>query len=729
MRLLGKKALSWCILVPFLLSPCGCKNKKETVHYDSGAYSSQSFVLPEKEGCVTYLQSVLPDGENYCVSAVYTQFDQQDEVIGRTTDIYTLNDKGEIVYTLELLGSQAPCSVLENEYVFLGYKNEDLENNPDNLMNLNRTAVFLDKKTGEPTKTIETDFDPWYVTPISDGFVIVGASTINRYSKEGVLLKSLKPGFSCYTERDGFFEENGKFYVVEDLGMMNIMYHEVDFDTGVCPPLAGNKDIGIDGRLYISGQYFFNTDGEYKVDLQNMKVKCLADWNCIDIRPPMKNLYSPAGYHRMDDERFAISYEYSDDTVEVMLFRFDPSVDRSQVETIKIGGYGVYNDQILQWVVYTFNVSNKDYRVVLEEYGKRFFEGLTSEERRKSTLNLMQYFHDGNAPDIFYGTRFDYEYMGRNGMVIDITEYLKKDEGALLVLTDTVSKLVCDGSGACYELFSGYQMYGNYALRSVTDAVSDTSVFSLFQYAQKHEFNYSMDAASDIVDEGIRYNFADLWGAYDGTRKVTHEELVELVSDVLSLPVSQMNVAGYDDVLDGRTMMMPSGVYSYYFFSDILSRSKDFRFIGYPSIHDSVYLAVPQCSLAISTTAKNKDKCWEVLSMLLGENVQKQTVSSGAIPVTQDALDTLCDIVMHPDDVDDEVLETFVRKDEPANQETVDLFLSTISKANAIQTVDWGVYGIISEEINSYYTQDRSPEQIAETLEKRLTLYMQENYQ
>jgi len=44
-------------------------------------------------------------------------------------------------------------------------------------------------------------------------------------------------------------------------------------------------------------------------------------------------------------------------------------------------------------------------------------------------------------------------------------------------------------------------------------------------------------------------------------------------------------------------------------------------------------------------------------------------------------------------------------------------------------TYDWGVFDIIYDEVNSYYSQNRSSEQISETLEKRLTLYMQENYQ
>lgn len=83
-------------------------------------------------------------------------------------------------------------------------------------------------------------------------------------------------------------------------------------------------------------------------------------------------------------------------------------------KTIKIGGFGVYDDLMLQRVVYEFNTSNTDYRVVMEDYSQRFDGGGNLDDTVKGKLNLMKYFNEGNSPDIFYGTQFDYEYMGRN---------------------------------------------------------------------------------------------------------------------------------------------------------------------------------------------------------------------------------------------------------------------------------------------------------------------------
>ena len=709
------------LLFPLLY---GCKKKAAVSVNEYGAYSSCVFDIPEKEGYEAKLKSVLKDSENTCISVVFSHFDKDGFLTDQLTDIYTVDDNGNRIYTIELMGNQPPCVVLENEYAFLGYSVEDVEKNRDNDVELQRTAVFLDKKKGDLVRTIETDFQPHTIAAISDGFVIVGTSTIARYSKDGTLVRTLKLDFSCYVDGQCFYEDSGKYYVIEEKELGELIYHEVDFDTGTCPALARSEDIGVLG-VNVEGKYFFNPDGEYKVDLANMKVDFLADWNCIDIRPPKKYLDTPSKKYQLDDERFAVSYEYRDRTSEVLIFHYDPSVDRSNIEVIKIGGYGVYSDPVLQWAVYSFNITNKEYRVILEDYSQRFGAYLP-EERRRSTLALTQYFNEGNTPDIFYGPRFDYAYMGRNGMVVDMSSYMNANENSLPIMTEAANRLMIDGNGSCYQLFSGYVMYGYSVKENVLKEVQDTSLFSLYQYAQDNEVLYSASSSSDIVDTAIRYNFADLWGVYDGVRKITEEELTQLVSIVLSLPVSQTPYISEEDVNNGKALMSNTTV-----FCEIpdSKSTTDFHYIGYPSIHGSVHLAIPQSCLAISTTAKNKEKCWEMISMILSEDAQKQTILSGYIPVTQSAVDTFCDITMHPELVTDEVLKSYIGQGKAVEQETMNHFLETISMADTVATYDWGIFDIIYDEVNSYYSQNRSPEQITETLEKRLTLYMQENYQ
>ncbi|MBR5058060.1 MAG: hypothetical protein IKX04_05785 [Clostridiales bacterium] len=710
----AKRILAGALLLSLATGVCGCKKKKKKKNTDafaSGAYSSVTLNLPKREEYDDKrIISMIPDGENTAVCIELIKYDKEHdyEPIDRHTEIYSMDAMGTAETTLILGDGERLCASLDNKYVILS----------------DRKVLFRDKKTGDEIKSFELEIDAISIVPITDGFVIASSSTLARYDKNGQPVKSIEPGFPLYVDGESFFEDNGKFYVIEEVDMGKYIYHEVDFETGKCPAIVDADDIGIQGML--QGKYFFNPDGEYKVNLGNMTVDLLADYNCINIRPPMNGLSTPAGYMKIDDDSFAVTYEYRDNTMDILLFRYDPTIDLSDVEPIKIGGFNVYYDEVLKWVVYEFNTSQDIYRVVLEEYGTRF-EGLTPDDRRKATLSLTQYFNEGNAPDIYYGTRFDYAYMGRNGMVIDMEKYVK-DKG-LSDLTETASRLMVDGSGACYQIFSGYTLMGCSIQDSVLSSVEDTSVFSLYQYAKENEIPYCKANASDIVDTAIRYNFADLWGAYDGNKKITKKQLTDLVTIATSLPVSQFSFSSREDIINGSSLMCNETIWCNLYDDEMSSADEDFTFIGYPSVSGSVHMAEPTCCLAISTTADDKDACWEVLSMLLSEEAQKRTMMEGRIPITKSMLDTFCDCAMHPESIQDDVLKVYFKNQKPVSQETVDRFLNDISTADTIATLDWGVFDIIYDEVNTFYSQNRSPEQIADSLDTRLTLYMQENYQ
>ena len=735
MRVFSRKLLPLILLVATITNICGC-GKKKKYKYDSGSYTYSSFIIPEKEGYESIVKDIMKDGDNVCIPVIYVKFNESlDETVDIRTDIYTVTHNGEVIRTLEVMGAQAPAAVLNNEYAYLGYATNANQRSGTPITNdtSNKVVVFLDKKTGDLTRVIQSDddeFSPNYIVPISDGFVLVGETAICKYSESGVLQSKVETGFTCFHDAPSFFEDDGHYFVIEEIDMDSIAYHEVDFVKGACYRKCGSQDIGIVTSSNVSGSYYFNPDGEYKVDLINMKAGCIADWNSIDIRPPKTTLNSPCKKYALDDNCFAISYEYYNHarSKEVLIFHFEPSIDRSQTETIKIGGFGVYDDLMLQWVVYDFNTTNTDYRVVLEDYSQRF--GGSVEDAVKGKLNLMKYFNEGNSPDIFYGTQFDYEYMGRNGMVIDMADYLKEESVSDAALTETAVKLLYNGKGACYQLFASYYLNGYYASQEVVDAVSNLSLSSLYSYSQEHGITLTSNPAANTFDEAIEYSFADLWGAYDGEKKITREELEKMISEVISIPRSDNTLAVADDVENGRVLIFPSICSCYYDEEDRANSFKgDYVFIGYPSVHGAVHLAVPQCLMAISTTAKNKEKCWEVVSKLFSEDVQNQAVASQYVPVTEKALTTLCDSILNPKESPIESWREMFGNRDSGNQDILTKFLDNIETADTIAVYDWGLFSIITDELNSYYSQNRTPAQIAETLDKRLTLYMQENYQ
>lgn len=97
--------------------------------------------------------------------------------------------------------------------------------------------------------------------------------------------------------------------------------------------------------------------------------------------------------------------------------------------------------------------------------------------------------------------------------------------------------------------------------------------------------------------------------------------------------------------------------------------------------------------------------------------------------MTEKALNTLCESILNPKESPIESWREMFGNRGSGNQDILDKFLENIETADTIAVYDWGLFSIITDELNSYYSQNRTPSQIAETLDKRLTLYMQENYQ
>lgn len=715
------------IAVSSIGTACGKKKKELTNPIEiTEVYFSEPFQVPDKNGFESSIATVLSDGDNFTVTVVYT--DRKNSV--SLTDVMTVDEKGETRYILELSGIQVPSAVFPNEYAFLGIPNSELAN-ANNLSTIDCTAVFLNKGTGEVTKTVTPDFQAEFLTPATDGFVIGGQYEIAKYDTNGVCQGMIETEFPI--ARNSFFEDNGKYYVIGGWEDEEQSYYSLDFSNETTTEVASFRELKVQ-NVYPSNNYVFMAAGEYKVDLENKQLKMLVDWNNIDVRPPTKGLEEKE-YIPLDDTHFAVKYIYGEDDSELLLLSKDESAKPVVKEKLTIGGTAIHADISLQWLVYQFNTSNTEYRVVLDEYA-RFYVGEDANELRQGQLQLMQYFNEGNTPDIFYGNTFDYDYMGRTGMVADLKPYLDQSDSGLDVLTDVAKNLMVNDDGTCYQVFSSYWLDGSFGLSRNFPNGSEISAFELYQISLEKDM-LGIDSfgaeASRIVDEAIIYDFPNLWGIFDKNKKVSIEDLKKLLEAAIGMQdAAGMGSSTYQDGLANETTLLESGIVrDIYSFSSRENTLQDrLLFMGYPGINGSIHLAKTHCSMAMSTTTAHPDKCWELMSGIFSEQVQKISACSGVgeIPVNKNVLDALCNAAMKPESVTDEVIKNFVRNRKAVSQENVEDYLAAVSTADALFIDNRSFMYLVWDEVNSYYTQNRSTEQIARTLYERLELYAQENY-
>lgn len=737
--MIPRKFSSFFICISIVLSSTviGCNKKEDEAEMVVGSdqYSCSAFDIPMRENYEIAYSNVLMDENKYCISVLYKSVNSSSYL----TDIFTLDEGGELQFVLEMPGSQMPSAVFSNEYAYIGARSADVMKAGENASGLECLAVFFEKETGEVTRTVTTDFTPISIEPISNGFVIGGTNDIAKYNSDGTLLKTAHSDCMISFGKS-FFEENGEcFFVEQNYEDFSLVFHRIDFNEGICKRVISNKEIS-ENRPRFQGKYCFETDGEYILNFDSLSLDKVVDWNCIDIRPPQKALKNIEEYIPLDEKHFAITYSYSDGTSEVLLFSYNPSVRASQRIKITIGGCGVYEDISLKWLVYQFNISNTKYRVVLDELG-RFFSGVEVDEVQRGQLSLMKYFEEGHTPDIFYGYYFNYDYMGRNGMLADLKPYLDTSPEILSELTDTARKLMLNKDEKCYQIFASYWMNGNIGLKSHFNQGNNVSVFDIQKKAKELEMPMYAEwggTAENIVESAIFNDFIDVWGINDGEKKVKIDDLKKLLDLAVDSQASLPDNSGSTEargIADDYCLLCNATVFDLPSFARL---EKDYNericFVGSPSFDGSVHLAMPSCCLALSTTAYDPEVCWQLMSGLFSSEVQKIAAANGEMPVNQEILDMVCKAFLDPEAVTDGIIKSLVAQGKELGQtkltqEIIDDYLEIVYSADTLSYQDRRLYLIIREEVNSFYSQNRSTSQIAETLMQRLDLYAKENYQ
>lgn len=696
-------------------------------------YSCQFFSIPEKYNYDVFQTSVFMDGENYCVAIGYVKHNPSEEGWTQITDIFTINAKGTITYTLEMQGMHIPQGVFQDCYVYVGYSSDDVNavgKGDKSDSNVNPLVVFFDKQTGEMKDTILPELDVFEFVSLEDRFALIGSNTIAFYDErkeQKTLIDTGRVGISRDTDSFSFFSESGKYYVQEKIDGFETVYHEVDLSTGVLRRIAGEREIGM-MNTYI-GPFMFDEKGEYRIDLSNLQVRTLAKFADIDIRPPKKGFRSEK-YTPLDDKHFAKEYYYLDGTAEILFFTYDSSIDYSEYEKIVIGGYNLSESAALQWAIYNFNISNSEYRAVLVDYNEQFgFEN--PEDAQKQKLSLMKYFKEGNAPDIYFGYYFfDFEYMGRNGMILDMLPFIQKDKSfSFDDLSPSIRKLM-DKKDHIYQLFPSYWLNGHIGLSRVWKDNTDISIFDLYDVASARGALPYHSRADEIVIEALEYNFQTLWSSYKSRPEELRDDIHRLLAIAFSLGEETVKGSTMEELFNEIALLQPriiSGLPMYV--KQMGGDSFSSVFIGYPSLDGSVHLINPEDLLAISNTTKHPDVCWDIIRRMFDRETQELVAAYGAIPVNDSVLQEMCVCAVNHEKVEDELIKNAFINEPLIDEWIVEDYLKAVYSVDTIITYDWGVSDIIRDEIGTYYSQGRSIDQISDTLIERLNLYYEENYQ
>lgn len=703
--------LSSLLIISLFLSTISCSSKKKADNFtrdqirDVNVYSSQAIDIFEKD-TYSYIYNVIPYN-NYYYSVVQ-QFAIDLSYVKNY--LYCIDSNGEIVSTISLsddINIYGSSDIIDGEFVYT---------------TLSNSVEKLNISTGEIVYISSTSLKLCGVSACEDGYVLLSVGRVDKFDSNDQMVATIENSrWDLYNGYRNFYTSEGKSYLLNYSGGI-YRYYELNFDDS-SSKLIYDTEQHEGGIQCCSGEFIFDDNGEYRMDFVNSTMTTLAEWNFTNLQPPQYTNEEPR-FFGVDDTTFLQTYNYQNGIAQLVIYTYEETEDYSDKTYITLGGYECSDDFTLNWAVYKFNTSQDEYRIIMEDYSKAFgFE--TLEEAAIQKAALIQYFNEGNAPDIYYGTYFDYSYMAKSGDIIDMTKYMSDDfKSAMDELTPSIHDLMVDSEGKCYSVFSAYYAEG---FASGFDIDSNLSIDEVIELV--NEYGITMLAgrtSADLATNAIQYSI------FDG-EMFTVEELEQILNFAYEYgfqDLSYVSIPSLDRTTVDEYLLWSYGITNGFTAAEDEYRcGKNLSYVGYPTINGSKHVVVPFGQVAISSASKYPEQCTQFISYLLDGDVQDMVNLSCRAPVNDKYLRKFVEYSKDTSTIPEEDYGYYVYLYgyRAVSDETADCFYRYIDTLDTVVYHDWGVVNIIYEEVNTYYTLNKPVNEIAESLHSKLELYLAEN--
>ncbi|SCW49322.1 ABC-type glycerol-3-phosphate transport system, substrate-binding protein [Ruminococcaceae bacterium YRB3002] len=552
-----------------------------------------------------------------------------------------------------------------------------------------------------------------YVLPVNNGLVVSDCDTVTLYDKDFNAQGSVTDSFKFGSGNCEFWEDGGDIFA--SFIFDNEIYR-VDFDNGELIKLYDTSNLPLSFENTY-GKYIVGNSLIYKIDVFSNHMTQMANLGSLNVRPPKGSCAKK--WFICDDSQIIVAYIYRGGKSEIQILNKSDNYVPSGKTTITIGTIDHVSDD-LNNAVYEFNSTHPEYQIEIVDYyanGVYCVDDTTgnySNAEQRAMLDLISYFNAGNMPDMLYSESFDYEYLGRIGILEDLLPIMNSDPyfnpGDI---SDPVWNALT-GRGHCYAMMSSYNLQGYWGLTSYFDD-NDVSLESLLQISENtgirpviHEVSRTL--AYDAIGRG-RYDIVD---KMSNGHFMSLQDMNSVISYAIKYGVAEWGdestLEDYDTPLTSKLFLTTWWNMSL----DNMELGVSYTYIGFPSVSGSYHTATPRLALSICSDSDHRDICWEFIKSTLTEEYQrKYYMDSDDLQYNYPVNKTVAE----------ELLEQKI---------TDDIRREDLRRAmNSIDTVyyrETGLWIIVMDEISSYYTQGRSVDDITESMLSRIDLYVKENY-
>lgn len=391
-------------------------------------------------------------------------------------------------------------------------------------------------------------------------------------------------------------------------------------------------------------------------------------------------------------------YPSEDETVQYRLFWLTPAEgDFSEKRLLRFAGSrsGI------------FSMAVRDFSSLYPEYQVEFidYEAQYGEQADQQLLMDLLY---GDCPDLLFVNGLPFAQYARQGLLEDLYAWIDADEA--LSRADFTQNLLhaLETDGALYCLPQTYLLATAAGLPEIVGGHEAWSMADFLDTAQAHPEISSVFAQDDGISmlQLLLLYAPDAFVDYDAAKaRFDSPDFLRLL-ELAKRQKQPEAESPREALLTGQTLLeqLMFGR-AQKFEAECADGLDELSFPGFPGAgRASFYLTLP---MAIPVNAQEKEGVWAFLKLLITEPLYAARSRGGWLPVQSD----------------------FEKKTDAMTDPAAQGFLREL-QAEAVSAIEYdaAIHGILSDELPYYFADEQTAEQIAERIQRRVQLYLEEVY-
>lgn len=426
------------------------------------------------------------------------------------------------------------------------------------------------------------------------------------------------------------------------------------------------------------------------------------------------------------------------------IFTYVPPEDIPDKKVLVLAGDSIGYD--LRNRVVEFNRNSDEYRITLRTYDSY----RTMDDWYAGATQLNNEIITGNMPDILIAYNLPVENYIAKGLLEDIGKMIEGDEE--LSQVEFVQN-VFDAYSINGKL---YYVIPSFNIRTMVGKVSLVGDRSTWTMAEMQQLMASLPEGTSLMGDSVtRESFFNMMMQYCGSDFVDVETgkcdfdtpgFIAIMEFAKTLPQELDDDYWYNydwelyesQYRENRTVL--NSLYINYL-SNLNYQingymGEDVSYIGFPTESGMGSVVGMNDAYCISSKSANKDAAWEFLRYYLTDEYQNEL--RYGLPVQKDRFEELAqEVTQRPYYIDEngekqEYDDTFWMNGEeiilpPMSQEQVDKIINFIYSVNKPVYDNDDVMNIINEEMDSFYSGQKSAEEVAKIIQSRAQVFVDEN--